>query len=362
VPSAEKKEGEWMMKMRCVIAVVAIAMLASGAGHAASEFQTGGDRLVDLQNVDGGWTWPLGDGTAASSPTNTAAPIAMGLLGAYSQTNDTAQYSSAVAAGDFIADVSPPHSTGNGIFMDALSDATGDLSYANDVRTEYYDALDAGAYVRNSVTYDTEGFADFLLTARGNLATWDIGLAAVGAHRLGADTTDWVTGIEASINAMDSNDYYDVIGLAGGVWTLAELGVDFDPTAGAFASAGSTADLAAILAGYQIDNGGFTWNSNYVFANDDNETVQETAYAMLALDAFGGYDSAIQGAAGYLIDAQLISGGWENYSGSGENNEITGEALWALSTAVVPEPASISMGLLGMGLVGLVKRRKQKVA
>ena len=40
--------------------------------------------------------------------------------------------------------------------------------------------------------------------------------------------------------------------------------------------------------------------------------------------------SAIQAAADYLESVQLDTGGWENYAGDVENNEITAEALWGI--------------------------------
>ena len=77
----------------------------------------------------------------------------------------------------------------------------------------------------------------------------------------------------------------DVVCLAGAVYGLAYVGEDFDPTAGSHAAAGSLADLGAILASYQIlPSGGFAWNSAWVIPDDGDESIQETAYAILALD------------------------------------------------------------------------------
>jgi len=106
----------------------------------------------------------------------------------------------------------------------------------------------------------------------------------VGAASCGADPTAWIAGLEAEINELDGDNYYDVIGLAGALYGLAFVGQEFDPTAGEHAAATNLADMAAILAGYQINNGGFAWNSNYVIPEDGNETIQETAYAILALN------------------------------------------------------------------------------
>ena len=141
--------------------------------------------------------------------------------------------------------------------------------------------------------------------------------------------------MEGEINELDGAQYYDVIGLAGAVYGLAFVGENFDPNAGEHAAATSLADLAAILAGYQINNGGFTWSSLYLTAG--NETNQETAYAILALNQVNraGYLSQIRGAADYLLTVQLGTGGWDNYVGDpdGENNTLTGEAAWGIGVA-----------------------------
>ena len=63
----------------------------------------------------------------------------------------------------------------------------------------------------------------------------------------------------------------------------------------------------------------------------------------------------------YLENVQLGTGGWENYPGGGENNEVTGEALWGASTAV-PEPSTLI--LLAVGAIALFaySRRRRRSA
>jgi hypothetical protein len=48
---------------------------------------------------------------------------------------------------------------------------------------------------------------------------------------------------------------------------------------------------------------------------------------------------AIQGAVDYMKGVQLPDGGWKNWAGDGENNEVTGEALWGISVGL-PGPAT----------------------
>ena len=81
------------MKKLLVGLIAGFLMLCFSGIATASTFdevmENGGNRLIALQNDDGGWDWPLDDGVSTNaSPTNTAAPIAMGLLAAYENTGD----------------------------------------------------------------------------------------------------------------------------------------------------------------------------------------------------------------------------------------------------------------------------------
>ncbi len=334
----------------------------------ATTFQLGGDRLVATQNNDGGWDWTSADDGDPTnlSPVNTIGPIGMGLAQAYLQTGDAAQLAGLLNTGGLLLSKTNNFSPSDGYLAATLDSIFGASTYVDHVIANFYDPLAAGSYDRNGAgtLYTTASYVSSIDTARAsggiaNLAAWDIGMGLVGAAATGADTTDWIAGSKAEIDELNSNAYYDVIGLAGAVYGLAYAGEDYDPIAGAHAGASSLDDLAIILLSYQINGGGFAWSANYVIPNDSNETVQETAYAILALNEVdrAGYFSNIIGASNYLRSVQLGTGGWENYDGSGENNEVTGEALWGISTAV-PEPAT--MLLLGSGLIGLAAASRKK--
>ncbi len=317
---------------------------------AGPALQAGGDRLSALQNNDGGWDWPLDDGNPAStSPVNTLGPIAMGLAQAYFNTNDPDHLEALEDAGALLLTKMYNFSPCDGYLAAALDDIFGGTTYTDHVKTNFYDKLNAGTYNRNNAgtLYNTEAYINLIRTNRSgtqaNMAAWDIGMGLVGAVAVGAVTTDWIAGTEAEINELDAGTYdvpvyYDVIGLAGAVFGLAAAGADYDPTAGEHAAASSTSDLADILASYQINaSGGFAWNANWVIDNDGDEAIQETAYAILALNEFdrGTYLTKITNATNYLISVQLGTGGWRNYNYEGtsstENNEVTGEALWAIA-------------------------------
>ena len=116
--------------------------------------------------------------------------------------------------------------------------------------------------------YTTAGLVTFLRDRRAsqgipNLSAWDLGMGLVSAASCGADTSEWIAGVKAEINELDGNLTLDVIGLAGAVYGLAFVHEDFDPTAGEHAAASSVNDLAAVLAGYQINNGGFPEQQKY---------------------------------------------------------------------------------------------------
>jgi hypothetical protein len=354
------------MRRSVIAAAMAAVVLASTGVASALDFgaamQAGGDRLAGIQNADGGWGWEL---TGSSAP-NTVGPIGMGLASAYRATGDAAYLPKLQQSGTFLLAKTNNFSPSDGYLAAELDSILGGSTYTNHVKANYFDPLAAGTYNRNGAgtLYTTASYINLIQTARsnagvGNMATWDIAIGAVSAASAGADTSAWVTGLESSINAMQGGQDYDVLGTAGAVFGLAVAHENFDPTTGPLAAASNLSDMANILATYQIAGGGFSWRSDYVIPNDGDETVQETAYSMLALNAVNGslYQSNIAGANAYLRSVQLGTGGWKNYltDPAGENNEITGEALWALQAT--PEPTSL--GLLALGACGLLIRRRR---
>ncbi len=353
-----------MKKVFLFVLIVLFVSSFSAQADVLTVMQDGGTRLAATQYTDGGWGWPL---TAPPTYANIQGPIAMGLAQAYEATGDAGMLSALQdAATYFQAKPAGYFSPSDGYIAAELDSILGGTANTDYVKANFYDPLAAGTYDRKGLgtLYDTAGYVSLIRTARanagiGNMAAWDIGIGIVGANAVGASTSEWIAGAKAEIDELDGNAYYDVLGLAGAVYGLATVGENYDPTAGEHTAASSLSDLADILAGYQIWNsGGFTWNSNYVIPNDSDEAVQETSYAMLALKGVGGYSGEIDRASQYLQSVQLGTGGWEQYSGSGENNEITGEALWGISANPVPEPSTLL--LLGGGLAGFFFVRRKK--
>ena len=287
---------------------------------------------------------------------NTIGPIAMGLARAYGETGDINHRNALQQSGVFLLSKTNNFSPSDGYLAAQLDSVFGGNTYRTHVMTNFYTPLANGTYNRNGAgtLYSTADYINLIRTARSgniaNLAAWDIGMGLVGAASAGAGTADWIAGVKAEIDELngDGTVYYDVIGLAGAVYGLAFVGENFDPTAGEHAAASSLTDLAAILAGYQLSTGGFTWTALATTPNSD-EAIQETAYALLALNQFNSttYRSQIINAAVYIRSVQLPTGGWEGYVGSGENNEITAEALWAISY----EPNTIPVVIYGANTV-----------
>jgi len=307
--------------------------------------QDGGTRLEDLQQNDGGWDWPLDDGNPNdASSMNTLGPIAMGLARGYWNSGDVSFQAALSDAGAALLAKTNNFSPPDGYLAVMLDSVFGGSTYRDHVLVNFYNPLAAGTYDRNGAgtLYSTASYVQMIRDVRvgtGNLAEWDIGMGLVGAAAVGADTAAWIDGVKAELNEHSISGSYDVTGLAGALYGLAYVGEDFDPTAGDLASASNLNDLGDILAGYQVDDGGFTWDANWVVATQEN--VQNTAYAILALNQLdrGIYLDVIQGAADWLVDVQLTTGGWDNYPYyvTGENNELTGEAVWGIHAVYVED-------------------------
>jgi hypothetical protein len=333
----------------CGAILGALVLLFCGVSRASTEaLQMGADRLVSLQNDDGCWDWSFDDGSGSagvdSEAINILAPTAMGLLGAYRSARDAAYLPSLVNAGQRLLSKAPVEITPDDGYFAVALDAVFDVNtYTDYVKANFYDPLAAGTYDflgDGSLQVNAQGYVFLLGLWRDyqdlpNLAALDCGVGLYSAGLIGADTSAWIEGVKAEIEELDGADVFDVLGLAGAVLGLASVGEDFDPNVGECAEADGLADLAAILASYQLSTGGFTWNSRNLAEGQANETVQETAFAILALAQCDpeGYRDVIARAAAYLEAVQLPTGGWEDYLGQGENCEVTGESLWALRVA-----------------------------
>jgi hypothetical protein len=260
----------------------------------------------------------------------------------------------------------------DGMLAQALDRVQGGTANSDFVRANFYDPLRNGTYTHRfgSTTYtdlDTTEFINLLFANRAsrgelNLAAWDLGFGIVSAQGLiPGEEQIWIDATKFAVDQLQVGQY-DVIGLAGGIFGLASAGETFDPTTGFAAGTDSLSEMADLLLSFQLANGGVVYQSDQPL-DPDFVNIQETAYTILALDALdrGLYTDNIHRAAGYLYDAQLATGGWRNWSGDLENNEITGEALWGLAVAV-PEPSTWALLTLAAGAGYVAIRRRRQTA
>jgi hypothetical protein len=302
------------------------------------EMAHGGFRLVELQAADGGWPWRPTDTT--SSP-NIFAPAVLGLLPAYVATGDSSMLAALNdAKGYFLA------KTDNFEFLDGVMAVKLDLglgtelfsagSCSEHIKTAFYDALADGTYVHSDGnTYDTQSFVEDVVETKWstlpiyyNARTWRTGLWLASAAAVGADTTEWLAGLETHLADMDESKRYRVDGLAGAIIGL--NAVDIDPAepfgVGDIGSAMTVADIAAYVADQQLADGSFPSG-----AGSTLPTVQDTAHAVWALYTQGGYRDEIAAAIDWLPSQQLATGGWTTVADTvDEKNNHTGEGLFAL--------------------------------
>ena len=311
----------------------------------------GGDRLVEQQKEDGGWEWPLDslDPNNDIGDAETFGVTTLGLAQAYRRTGDANMLAALERAKGFLLGKTDDFTVSDGLAAVELDSILDDSNCMEYVRENFYDKLAAETYyvVDTNTTYDTNSYVQSLRDKRvaegiPNLAAWDMGFGLYSAHAIGSDTTHWLAGLKSEIDELNRNMPYDVLGLAGAVLGLGASGEDYDPQAGAQASASSVTDLADALAENQLPTGGFTWYWMFREENLD-ESLKETSYGIIALAKLDheSYLTVINDAVNYLQNVQLLTGGWENYTYSGENNEITGESLRGLSV-VLPIPGDFN--------------------
>jgi uncharacterized repeat protein (TIGR01451 family) len=294
------------------------SVVAAGASTATSKSMPGvnaavGNQaaswLIGQQFANGGFPWSKGDASAAP---NTQGATALGLLRAWDKNHDPVLLAAAKKNGDcqLAGESCIAGSTYNGaggghhrfashdpLFLHRLSIATGDAAYDNFVDTEFWGRL-AGSSYGASANLDLGGYIANVFSARSSipeLVAWDLAKLAIAADELGhdAERDALMTAIRSSLEQAGpgtGHTTYDELALAGAIWASAATGIDLDPGAGGWASANSTADLAAMLAALQIsaapNAGAFSDTSSGVAGGgSDGPNTQATAYAMLALDA-----------------------------------------------------------------------------
>jgi hypothetical protein len=312
----------------------------------------GTEHILDQQCQNGGFGWPHADCSVTYH--HITGPILLGVLGTYYFTRDASHLVGAVNGGAF--DLTYQYDNGESrfgvftpIFMLDLALASKNTTFSTFVSTELFDELAAGTYSPDD--FDTAGWIANIEAGRSgafvNLLPWDFHTLIPAARVLGQPGHDvlFEQGVLDGLDTLDNSDpdnvYSDMIGLAGAVRGLAYarryafpaivaplyLGID---------GIDNLEDLAAYLASLQNPNGSWYWQSNLAAPAVDDEDVQTTAYALLALLEVDimtavSYQGATESARDWIVSMQLPNGGFPEYLGGPENTEVEGEAVTAMA-------------------------------
>ncbi len=216
--------------------------------------------------------------------------------------------------------------------------------------TGLFDELAAGSYGPND--YDTAGWITSIQSGRSgawiNLLPWDFHTLIRAARVFGQPGQDalFEQAVLDGLATLDNSDpdavYSDIIGVAGAVHGLADARRYTFPAIAAPLHSGvngidNLEDLAAYLASLQNPDGSWNWHSNLAAPATEDEDVQTTAYAILALlevdiMTAASYQRATEAARNWLLSVQLPDGGFqEYYPGGDENTEVEGEAVNAMA-------------------------------
>lgn len=340
-----------------------VGEMAGGVAGLGFGMQSAADHIISQQCPSGGFTWehiPPSDCTTTYY--NITAPIVLGVLDAYPFTGDASHLSAAVSGGAY--ELTSQYGNGEArlgsfasYFLMRLSAVTGDPQYNNHAATRFFDELTAGTYGPSDL--NTSGWIASVQAARSgslvNLRSWEFHTLIPTATTIGNAGQDaaFLQALLDGLNTLDNTDafsvYYDLLGLAGGVRGLALIGTTSFPAINSpnFAPINGITtlkDLADVLASYQNANGSWYWASGIPGPVASDEDTQTTAYAVLALKAadplvVSDYSSAISDGRSWINSMQLPGGGFLSYPGGGENTEVEGEALSALS----PEDCAVDV-------------------
>jgi len=234
---------------------------------APSSVAAGANWLLTQQDASGGFPWTPGGPVT----NNTQGPTAQAELMAYSHLSDATYLNAAIATGNYLVpnyprtytDGDPKIATHDPLALEKLSIVSNTATYADFVQTNFWDKLSAGTY-GESDDLDASAYAALVVDTRASqglvgMSPWDLAALPVAANIAGetAIRDSFIAdGVLYGLNQTNTGDTYDLLGVAGAVWSSAETGIDLDPTSGEFSTDDSTADLAARLAAAQLTNRG----------------------------------------------------------------------------------------------------------
>ena len=285
----------------------------------------GADRLSALQRTDigweGTWFWFVGSNYNA---TNLTGVTALGLLEAFNDTKDQEILDAAVKAAGFIQTHLGAGATGlkhhvrttapDIVFLHQLGKVTGNSVYASRATLEWNNI---------KATYPTAASLDAVFKSIHRPSTWDIAFF-MEAAKLSGDQA-WADGAAAIIANVGDSFYYGNDNINNAYWYSLNL---------------SGTVRALVGCGYyqQYSSQVKTLLNQLISLVDSNNGidgyVQDTAYAVLALNTVGGAARYYANSLGrWLARQQAQNGAWVEPDGL-EYPESSGEALRALSFTI----------------------------
>ncbi|MBY0494736.1 MAG: carboxypeptidase regulatory-like domain-containing protein [Cyanobacteria bacterium] len=283
---------------------------------------SGGNRLQQLQNPDGGWYFratdtSCGAGAGVSCP-NIIGVTALGLISAYQRSGDLTVLADAVAAGELLKSVhtaSPlqqPFSQ-DLEFLVALSDATADPQYAALASSWFGTVTSAFPIAANRVTWQLDGRNTQGLRT---LAVWD--LASLVRSAKAAGNIGYASGLASAIIAQEAQ-WKDVD--ASHRWDQCASPSGCGPAGNALAFDYTLLGMGSLLwamhdlPGFDVKINEYrSWllSQQDAAGSWDVGDLQITSYVAMGLGAVGGTgtNAAIQSAVSFFLAHQLPAGGW----------------------------------------------------
>ncbi len=304
------------------------------------------DRLVAVQNTDGGWDWgPPNENPNDVSPYNTIGVTAQGILDAYRLESKPSYLAACTNAYTLIlafsTDVDPIKHRIRGpdiSFLVELSEVTLDSTYAVFAKGRYDSAL----VEYGGVT--ATGLAEFVRDGRigqglPGLISWDINFYVQGALALERyyPGEGYLEDAVAMTNVIYDALYVSTVLYDPTVGAQEDYGLALSGALEAFVTTETheteASALEASLLLIQDVGGRFrTW----VYIND----VQTTAYAVMALLKTDNLVASIA-AGNYFVGQQELSGAFETDENSEANSEVV-QALYDIFTYVTEQSVSVT--------------------
>jgi len=308
----------WMLAPAALVVTLCFSAPAM-AGNVSTDpeflqfMEDGGDWLLPLQQPDGSFPWTSTD--PGSIFINVQAPIGFGLLSAWQATGRVDFRDAAIDVADYLIANQAEFTGGNPVFRsyDAyflvrLSTVTGTSTYADHVQTFFWDRLQAGTYGPDG-DWDIADYVAAEIARRGDrpstgevVAAWDLALVTVAANEAGLNQFNnaLMAGVRQALEDAPDDSFslgdagFDVLGLTGGIWAAGITGQSAVPAAGFWAGVTDNQGLAEALLDLQSQEGGFLQSTLALEdpIDPENTVSQQTAFAMLGLQALGGMQFA----------------------------------------------------------------------